>query len=121
MDPHNHSVAHRVQYGRHHVRFLVDNKWRLRYDLETEENEAGELCNVVDVDASESFHVFSNTSWPTATLRARMVDDGGAALTEVRAWGAVCRDLCGSSLRQLARGCERCGCRLAAALRLRSI
>ena len=72
-----------LQYGKHHVRYLVDNKWRLRYDLPQEENENGELCNVIDVDASESFHIFSNTSWPTATLCARMVDDDGRAVSEV--------------------------------------
>ena len=73
-----------LQYGKHHIQFLVDGKWRLRADLPQEMSESGKLCNVINVEASESFHVFSNTGWHTATLRSRLLHEDGTPFADVR-------------------------------------
>lgn len=76
-----------MQYGKHHIRFLVNNEWRLRSDLPTEVADNGELCNVITVNAADTFHIFCNTGWSSATLKSRLLDEGGASMSEVQSYG----------------------------------
>jgi hypothetical protein len=73
-----------VQYGKHHIQFLVDGKWRLRPDLPQEVSESGKLCNVINVEASESFHIFSDTGWEAPMLRLRVLQEDGTPFADVR-------------------------------------
>ena len=79
-----------MQYGKHHIRFLVDNEWRLSPDLPTETAEDGEQCNCIEVEARDSFHICCETGWRSATLRQRMLDEDSEPTTDVRP--PVCLD-----------------------------
>jgi hypothetical protein len=72
-----------VQYGKHHIRFLVDNQWRLSPDLPTEMGENEQLENVIHVDACDSFHIFYDTSWKNSVLRCLVLDEDGLPANDV--------------------------------------
>jgi hypothetical protein len=99
-----------MQYGKHHIRFLVNNEWRLRPDLPTEVADNGELCNVITVNAADTFHIFCNTTWSNATLRSRLLDEEGASMSEVRSHGLhhsaihACEGALQGQMRRVCRG-----------------
>jgi hypothetical protein len=61
----------------------VDKQWRLSPDFPTEMGETDELCNVIHVDARDSFHIFYNTTWRNAIVRCRVLDEDGLPVNDV--------------------------------------
>lgn len=73
-----------IQNGQHFIRFLVDNSWELAPELPSSVDEAGVPCNVISVDAKDSFRIYYESSWEDGQVQFRLLDSDGGVVWDVR-------------------------------------
>lgn len=73
-----------LQNGQHFIRFLVDNTWELAPELPSSVDDAGVPCNVISVDAKDSFRIYYESSWADSQVQFRLLDSEGSVVWDVR-------------------------------------
>eukprot|EP00892_Ulva_mutabilis_P007091 jgi/Ulvmu1/4754/UM020_0039.1 len=69
--------------GQHFIRFLVDSTWQLAPGLPSTIDETGVPCNVISVDAKDSFRIYYESTWEDSLVKYRLLDEAGAPVRDV--------------------------------------
>lgn len=68
----------------------MDSTWQLAPELPTTVDETGVPCNVISVDAKDSFRVFYESAWQDSKVQYRLLDGVGATVWDVRSLLTPC-------------------------------